>query len=88
MSSSIKIEKDTFQRKVGAPDAGFSQAARSGPLALSGQPLPGTSGKHPVSEYIGTKITGGKEMAGTKGYLRVRPRQSYAPREKTDRLTI
>lgn len=70
MSSSIKIEKDTFQRKVGAPDAGFSQAARSGPLALAGQPLPGTSGKHPVSEYVGTKLTGGKEMAGTKGYLR------------------
>jgi hypothetical protein len=74
MSSHIKIERDTFQRNAGAPSVAPSStgtAARAGPLALAGQPLPGTSGKHPVSEYIGTAITGGKENAGTKGYLRV-----------------
>ncbi|PTB81689.1 hypothetical protein M440DRAFT_16022 [Trichoderma longibrachiatum ATCC 18648] len=32
-------------------------------------PLPGTSGKHPIAETIGTALTGGKGMAGTKGYL-------------------
>ncbi|KAL6690810.1 hypothetical protein J3F84DRAFT_388250 [Trichoderma pleuroticola] len=32
-------------------------------------PLPGTSGKHPLAETIGTALTGGKAMAGTKGYL-------------------
>lgn len=34
-------------------------------------PLPGTSGKHPLAETIGTALTGGKAMAGTKGYLAV-----------------
>ncbi|KAI0480273.1 integral membrane protein [Xylariaceae sp. FL0804] len=32
-------------------------------------PIPGTSGKHPHLEAIGTAITGGKMNAGTKGYL-------------------
>lgn len=35
-------------------------------------PLPGTSGKHPITSAIGTALTGGREMAGTKGYLAVR----------------
>ena len=33
--------------------------------------LPGTSGKHPFAESIGTAITGGAQNAGTKGYLAV-----------------
>ncbi|KAI1500993.1 integral membrane protein [Biscogniauxia marginata] len=33
------------------------------------RPLPGTSGKHPVAEAIGTAVTGGKKNAGTRGYL-------------------
>ncbi|KAI2630553.1 integral membrane protein [Xylaria nigripes] len=32
-------------------------------------PLPGTSGKHPIAEAIGTALTGGKMNAGTHGYL-------------------
>ncbi|KAI1641021.1 integral membrane protein [Biscogniauxia mediterranea] len=32
-------------------------------------PLPGTSGKHPIAEAIGTAVTGGKKNAGTRGYL-------------------
>jgi small basic protein len=32
-------------------------------------PLPGTSGKHPITSAIGTALTGGRDMAGTKGYL-------------------
>ena len=39
-------------------------------------PLPGTSGKHPITSAIGTALTGGKEMAGTKGYLAVRHEHS------------
>lgn len=35
-------------------------------------PLPGTSGKHPIAEKLGTAITGGKGNAGTRGYLMVR----------------
>lgn len=34
--------------------------------------IPGTSGKHPISAAIGTALTGGRENAGTKGYLMVR----------------
>ncbi|TDZ29135.1 PXMP2/4 family protein 3 [Colletotrichum sidae] len=33
------------------------------------KPLPGTSGKHPLTEALGTAITGGKKNAGSKGYL-------------------
>lgn len=75
MSSSIKIERDTFQRNAGNPSSVAQSAytAAKGPLAHTsiGQPIPGTSGKHPISEYVGTKLTGGRENAGTKGYLRV-----------------
>ncbi|KAH8910319.1 integral membrane protein [Coniochaeta sp. PMI_546] len=58
--SSLKIERDTFQRDLAAPSG----------VAPKGGPLPGTSGKHPVAEAVGTAITGGKSNAGTKGYLR------------------
>ncbi|EFX02027.1 integral membrane protein 25d9-6 [Grosmannia clavigera kw1407] len=34
-----------------------------------GPPLPGTSGKHPLTEAVGTALTGGVQNAGTKGYL-------------------
>lgn len=40
-----------------------------GDLTNPGQVIPGTSGKHPITAAIGTAITGGKENAGTKGYL-------------------
>jgi hypothetical protein len=69
--SSLKIERDTFQRGPAAPSAVGSTAT-----ATKGGPLPGTSGKHPVAEAVGTAITGGKQNAGTKGYLRVRRHQA------------
>lgn len=34
--------------------------------------IPGTSGKHPIAAAVGTAITGGRDNAGTKGYLAVR----------------
>jgi hypothetical protein len=63
--SSLKIERDTYQRG-GEAAASMMEAATKG-----GQPLPGASGKHPVAEAIGTAVTGGIENAGTKGYLAV-----------------
>lgn len=33
--------------------------------------IPGTSGKHPLAEKVGTALTGGLQSAGTKGYLAV-----------------
>ncbi|KAK3692026.1 hypothetical protein B0T22DRAFT_1188 [Podospora appendiculata] len=77
---SLKIERDTVRQTtqtvvdnaqehvshghksvVGAAAAAITEAA-------SGN-LPGTSGKHPISEVVGTAITGGRKNAGTKGYL-------------------
>ena len=63
---SLKIERDTFQQ------ATASQAVRPAAKAAKDGVLPGTSGKHPHLAKIGTAITGGKENAGTKGYLAVR----------------
>ncbi len=63
---SLKIERDTFQQGHGPP------RAPSGVGVGGGGPLPGTSGKHPLAEAVGTALTGGKEGAGTKGYLAVR----------------
>ena len=80
--SSLKIERDTFQTavtegaqktlaldnhrhsKVAATAAAISEAA-------SGN-LPGTKGDHPISAVVGTALTGGRQNAGTKGYLAVR----------------
>jgi hypothetical protein len=33
--------------------------------------IPGTSGKHPIAARVGTALTGGRDNAGTKGYLAV-----------------
>ncbi|KAI2639931.1 integral membrane protein [Hypomontagnella submonticulosa] len=64
---SLKVERETIRHAtetVGGAGVGASLAkiGRDGPL-------PGTSGKHPIAEAIGTAITGGKRNAGTKGYL-------------------
>ncbi|RYP58103.1 hypothetical protein DL769_009107 [Monosporascus sp. CRB-8-3] len=59
---SVKIERDTVRKTTEAA----SDVARDTVRDLA---LPGTSGKHPISEAIGTAITGGRSNAGTKGYL-------------------
>ena len=33
--------------------------------------IPGTSGDHPIAARVGTALTGGRQNAGTKGYLAV-----------------
>lgn len=77
--SSLKIERDTFQTAVtqGAQKAsdnhrGSKVAATAAAIseAASGN-LPGTKGDHPISAVVGTAITGGRQNAGTKGYLAV-----------------
>ncbi len=76
---SFKIERDTFQQQQGAaafqtpPPSSFTRQQLQHPIrtALAGPPIPGTSGKHPVAEVVGTALTGGRDNAGTKGYLAV-----------------
>ena len=72
---SLKIERDTVQTGPAPKAAPSVMASLTG-----GPPLPGTSGKHPISAAVGTAITGGKEMAGTKGYLAVRLRSHHRNR--------
>ncbi len=76
---SIKFERDTVRRTTESAADFAREASRELTLARDlprdlhrDLPLPGTSGKHPIAEKIGTAITGGKANAGTKGYLMVR----------------
>ncbi len=88
--SSLKIERDTVTSTV--KDAVVNQAVNRGGFvgstaaaiseAAHGQ-LPGTSGKHPISAVVGTAITGGRQNAGTKGYLAVRRRTIRTELKKT-----
>ncbi|KAI1116198.1 integral membrane protein [Nemania sp. NC0429] len=69
---SLKVERDTVERvteTVGGSAAAAAAAAAAASSAPRGGPLPGTSGKHPIAEAIGTALTGGRKNAGTKGYL-------------------
>lgn len=72
---SFKFERDTYKQTEGVAGAAASAVAdaRDQLLGRDG-PIPGTSGKHPIREAIGTAITGGRQNAGTKGYLAVRSR--------------
>jgi hypothetical protein len=58
---SVKFERETVKQAQKV----VTDAAEKGPL-------PGTSGKHPIAAAVGTALTGGATMAGTKGYLAVR----------------
>lgn len=70
--TNIKIERDTVRKGTETvTDAAAAAAAAAAASSKDGH-LPGTSGKHPHLEKIGTVITGGKGNAGTKGYLMVR----------------
>ena len=75
---SVKFERETFKQAEGVAGPAVSAAAE---LLGKDGPLPGTTGKHPISEAVGTALTGGKQMAGTKGYLmvcHVHERQRFA----------
>lgn len=58
---SVKFERDTLRQTT--------QNVASN--ALPDGKIPGTSGKHPLAEKVGTALTGGIQNAGTKGYLAV-----------------
>ncbi|KJZ73808.1 hypothetical protein HIM_04310 [Hirsutella minnesotensis 3608] len=52
-----------------------------------GGPIPGTSGKHPIAEKVGTALTGGLKNAGTKGYLAAYIKQLESNPLRTKMLT-
>lgn len=62
---SVKFQQDTFQTTTQNVMGGAQRAYANGQI-------PGTSGKHPFAEKVGTALTGGRDNAGTKGYLAVR----------------
>lgn len=62
---SVKFQQDTFQTTTQNVMGGAQRAFANGQI-------PGTSGKHPFAEKVGTALTGGRDNAGTKGYLAVR----------------
>ena len=77
--STLKIERDTVTTAVtgGAQkaleqttgkDSKIAKTAYAIHEAASGN-LPGTKGDHPIAAVVGTAITGGRQNAGTKGYL-------------------
>lgn len=71
---SLKIERDTVKetvRETVNKGGLVGEAAVAVAEAATGN-LPGTSGKHPIAAVVGTAITGGRQNAGTKGYLAVR----------------
>lgn len=80
---SLKIERNTVRQNTGSVvdaarqtvhDAAHDvrDVAREIVKGPADGPLPGTSGKHPIAESIGTAITGGKKAAGSNGYMMVR----------------
>jgi len=79
MSSTLKIERDTVSTAIQQgvqnavdihPRGVIASTAAAVTEAATGN-LPGTKGHHPVAAVVGTAITGGRDNAGTKGYLAV-----------------
>lgn len=91
---SVKIERETTTLKEAVRDAVLDHTAAKGGLigsaaaaiseAAHGE-LPGTKGKHPISAVVGTALTGGRQNAGTRGYLAVRLRRFFLQRNKHPR---
>ena len=82
---SLKIERDTFQQGPGPGPSSLPKALKG---AKGDGVLPGTSGDHPLAEKLGTALTGGKDNAGTKGYLAVRSASQGPLRRWTWVLTV
>lgn len=60
---SVKFQSETLQKAQDKVQHALETAEAGN--------IPGTKGKHPVAEVIGTALTGGLKNAGTKGYLAV-----------------
>jgi hypothetical protein len=89
---SLKFERETYQQGAGAapgiPGAGsIPGMAGSAAGALRDGRIPGTTGNHPVAEKIGTALTGGRQAAGTKGYLAAYIKQLESNPLRTKMLT-
>ncbi|KAK3356897.1 hypothetical protein B0T25DRAFT_450906 [Lasiosphaeria hispida] len=75
---SLKIERDTVTTAVTesvskavdkhVDHGAIATTAAAVTEAATGN-LPGTKGHHPIAAVVGTAITGGRQNAGTKGYL-------------------
>ncbi|KID92589.1 Mpv17/PMP22 family protein [Metarhizium guizhouense ARSEF 977] len=74
---SVKFERDTLRQTT--------QNVASN--ALPDGKIPGTSGKHPLAEKVGTALTGGIQNAGTKGYLAAYIKQLESNPLRTKMLT-
>ncbi|KAI1213520.1 uncharacterized protein F4807DRAFT_269250 [Annulohypoxylon truncatum] len=68
---SVKVERDTIRHATENVGGGHGHSDRAliHMPHIPREPLPGTTGKHPISEAIGTALTGGARNAGTRGYL-------------------
>ncbi|OTB07227.1 hypothetical protein M426DRAFT_53988 [Hypoxylon sp. CI-4A] len=64
---SVKIEKETIRHATETVPQDLARQLQK--IEPRDGHLPGTSGKHPFAEAVGTMITGGKKNAGTRGYL-------------------
>ncbi|KAK4114965.1 hypothetical protein N656DRAFT_776002 [Canariomyces notabilis] len=82
---SLKIERDTVKETVNKGGLVGSAAVAVAEAATGN--LPGTSGKHPVAAVVGTALTGGRQNAGTKGYLAAYLRQLEEHPLRTKMLT-
>ncbi|KAL2020380.1 hypothetical protein VTK56DRAFT_8509 [Thermocarpiscus australiensis] len=82
---SLKIERDTVKETVNK--GGFVGSAAAAVAEAATGNLPGTSGKHPISAVVGTALTGGRQNAGTKGYLAAYLRQLEDHPLRTKMLT-
>ena len=73
---SVKFQSETLQKATQKVSQAQEKMSTALSAAEAGQ-IPGTKGKHPVSEVIGTALTGGLKNAGTKGYLAVRLMETH-----------
>ncbi|KOS20829.1 PXMP2/4 family protein 3 [Escovopsis weberi] len=86
---SVKFQEEAVQQAV-QQTTQIAQDVASRALEKAfdkNAPLPGTSGKHPIVEFIGTALTGGAAMAGTRGYLSQYVKQLEANPLRTKMLT-
>lgn len=70
-SSQLQQAANQFQPPQPSTGQKLLHPIRTAERALVGPQIPGTSGHHPIAEVVGTALTGGRQNAGTKGYLAV-----------------
>ncbi|CAK7568182.1 MAG: hypothetical protein SEPTF4163_006165 [Sporothrix epigloea] len=68
-SSQLQQAANQFQPPQPSTGQKLLHPIRTAERALVGPQIPGTSGHHPIAEVVGTALTGGRQNAGTKGYL-------------------